>query len=94
MTCVEFLEESLQATILPHIPAMQKLTNKLTNKNQLRAKFLEESVQATLLPHRPAIQQLTNKLNNKNQRRANVTVVTCVMRSFFSLFFFSCRLLR
>ena len=55
VTCAEFLEESLQATLLPHIPAIQKLTHKLSNKNQRRAEFLEESMQATLLPHPPAI---------------------------------------
>ena len=55
VTCAEFLEESLQATLLPHIPAIQKLTHKLTHKNQRRAEFLEESMQATLLPHPPAI---------------------------------------
>ena len=55
VTCAEFLEESLQATLLPHIPAIQKLTNKLTNKNEPSAEFLEESVQATLLPNPPAI---------------------------------------
>ena len=64
------------ATLWPHIPAIQKLTNKLTNKNKRKANisrlryaeflvfsFLEECWQATLLPnHIPAILIMLTRL--------------------------------
>ena len=65
-----YISGIMLATLWPHIPAIQKLTNKLTNKNQRKANvsplryaeflqyffFLEECWQATLLPnHIPAI---------------------------------------